>query len=68
MGGVCLGFLILFIMLIMFIISIFAPYVGWWMSVGWKLRDAEPSDMALVMYRVGGVIGTIVVILMMFSL
>lgn len=32
------------------------PYLGWYLEIGWKLRDAEPSRAALVMNRIGGVV------------
>lgn len=30
------------------------PYASWYLSIGWKIRDAEPSDGYLVLTRVGG--------------
>lgn len=30
------------------------PYVSWFLSIGWKIRDAEPSDAYLGFTRVGG--------------
>ena len=31
-----------------------APKGAWWLSKGWWYKDAEPSDLALLLYRVGG--------------
>lgn len=33
-----------------------APYSAWFVSRGWMFRDAEPSDLALAVHRIGGVI------------
>jgi hypothetical protein len=51
---------IAFLLFVLGLINIFAPYVGWYMTEGWKFKDAEPSDAALLLYRIGGVIGVIV--------
>lgn len=41
-------------------LNIFCPELGWYLSEGWKFRDAEPSDFALTMTRIGGVISVII--------
>ena len=38
------------------LIGIISPYTAWKMSIGWRFRDAEPSELALSMERLGGVI------------
>lgn len=46
------------------------PALAWHLSEGWKYRDVEPSDTALAMTRVGGIIGVIVgiiFVIMFFS-
>lgn len=48
------------IVILLGILNLLAPYVGWYMSIGWKLRDAEPSDLALAMNRISGVFMIIV--------
>ena len=48
------------------IINIISPETGWHLSDGWKYRDAEPSDEALVWGRISGVIMVIAGIYMMF--
>lgn len=30
------------------------PHAAWYLEFGWKLRDAEPSEFALIAHRVGG--------------
>lgn len=34
----------------------FAPRTAWYLSYGWRFRDAEPSDAALTIQIIGGVI------------
>ncbi len=38
------------------IFSIISPRSLWWLSRGWMYKNVEPSDLALVIYRVSGVI------------
>ena len=35
--------------------SMFAPETAWQMSEGWKYKNVQPSEMNLLMYRLGGV-------------
>ena len=37
-----------FVLIIWGIINIVSPETGWHLSDGWKYRDAEPSDEALI--------------------
>ncbi|WP_416150168.1 DUF6199 family natural product biosynthesis protein [Salipaludibacillus sp. HK11] len=43
------------------------PQAAWYLEIGWKLRDAEPSDLALIANRVGGILASIVGLLIIFS-
>jgi hypothetical protein len=36
------------------LINVFSPSTGWYLSVGWKFKDAEPSDVVLLLHRIGG--------------
>ena len=47
-------FLVGLIALILGIVEIVNPRLTWYLNIGWKLKDAEPSDLALLMNRVGG--------------
>lgn len=38
------------------IASIAFPWAMWWLSEGWKFRNAKPSNLALTVGRIGGVI------------
>jgi len=56
-----------FILIIIGVISAVSPQSAWYMSIGWKFRDAEPSDAALAMHRITGVIGVIIGIILIVS-
>ncbi|MFF2885799.1 DUF6199 family natural product biosynthesis protein [Paenibacillus sp. NPDC057967] len=56
-----------FILIIFGVISAVSPQSVWYISVGWKFKDAEPSDAALAMHRITGVIGVIVGIILIVS-
>ena len=43
-----------------------SPRTAWFLSYGWRYRDAEPSDAALVFNRIGGVIALLVGVLLLF--
>ncbi len=47
-------------------LGFFAPETSWTLSHGWKYKDAEPSDAALVMARISGGIGMVVAGVMLF--
>ena len=44
-----------------------SPKSMWWLSKGWLYKNAEPSDMALIMYGFGGVVIVFVGIMSLFS-
>lgn len=44
-----------FILVVMGIINIVSPETGWYLQDGWKYRNAEPSEEALVWGRICGV-------------
>lgn len=50
------------------VINVAAPEIGWNLRYGWRCHDAEPSDAALIWGRVGGVVVIIVGILCFFGL
>jgi hypothetical protein len=39
--------------------SIIWPKTMWYLTKGWQYKNVEPSDAALMMTRVGGVVGVI---------
>lgn len=44
-----------------------SPYTAWYLSHGWRYKNAEPSDMALGMTRLGGFVVIVVGIIAMFA-
>lgn len=42
------------------------PRIAWWLAIGWRFKDAEPSNLALRLNRVGGAICIIGGILALF--
>jgi hypothetical protein len=62
-----------FVVVLVFIIvnlicSIFWPRMMWYLSEGWKFKNAEPSGCVLAVYRIGGVIGLVVLLGIAWSL
>lgn len=51
---------VVFIIFIYSIITIFTPRVAWYLSIGWKFKNSEPSDGALVFQRLSGIVVAIV--------
>lgn len=43
------------------------PKAAWFMGHGWRYKNAEPSELALAMPRVAGIIAVIAGIIMLFS-
>ncbi len=55
--------------LVVIVLGIFTaanPEDAWYWSNGWRFKNAEPSDMALAMSRVGGIVMVIGGIILMF--
>lgn len=49
------------------IFNLAAPEAAWYLSRGWQFKDAEPSDAALVMARVGGAAAILIGVVLLFS-
>lgn len=58
---------ILFIIFAYSIITIFNPKLAWNLSIGWKIKDSEPSDSALVFYRLSSVVASIILAIILFN-
>ena len=41
------------------LLAILSPHTAWYLQVGWQYKNLEPSDGALIMVRIGGIIGVI---------
>ena len=58
-------FSIIFILIGLF--NLAAPEAAWYLSRGWQFKDAEPSDAALVMTRIGGGAAILIGFVLLFS-
>ena len=47
-------------------INAISPETGWHMSEGWKFKDAEPSEAALLWGRICGIVLSIIGVVMIF--
>jgi uncharacterized membrane protein HdeD (DUF308 family) len=43
------------------------PYVGWYLLIGWLLKDAEPSNTAIKLFRFIGIAMVIIGVLQFIS-
>ena len=41
------------------------PNVFWYLRYGWRYKDAEPSDAALILARIGGIIAVVIGIVLL---
>lgn len=48
------------------LINAISPETGWYLSHGWKYKDAEPSDAALTTGRISGIAAIIIGIICFF--
>ena len=49
-----------FVFIILGLIGVISPRTAWMLEVGWKVKDAEPTEIALVINRLFGIIITII--------
>ena len=49
------------------IFNLAAPEAAWYLSRGWQFKDAEPSDAALVVTRIGGSVAILIGVVLLFS-
>ncbi|MBD7970585.1 DUF6199 family natural product biosynthesis protein [Paenibacillus gallinarum] len=49
------------------LVAAISPYSAWYLSVGWKFKDAEPSDLALGVERIVGIVLVIAGFIMVIS-
>lgn len=59
-GGEGSAGLIGVILLIIGIVNTAAPRFSWYLKDGWKFKDAEPSDGALALIRIGGIVALVI--------
>ena len=42
------------------LVNAISPAIGWYLGRGWRYKDAEPSEAALLWGRVGGVVAILI--------
>ena len=47
------------------IFNLAAPKASWYLSYGWRFKDAEPSDAYMAIARIGGAIALVIGIIML---
>ena len=48
------------------VFQIISPYTAWYLGYGWRYKNAEPSDAALGLNRVMGVVAVIIAVIFLF--
>ncbi|WP_219837592.1 hypothetical protein [Paenibacillus sp. R14(2021)] len=56
-----------FLLMLLGLFNALFPYPAWYLSVGWRIKDAEPTEAALFTNRAVGVIAAIVGLVIMIS-
>ena len=49
------------------VLNIFHPEFGWYLKLGWKIRDGEPSDLYLALARFGGGVSVLIGIIVFLT-
>ena len=49
------------------IFNLAAPKASWYLSYGWRFKDAEPSDAAITISRIGGGIAVVIGVIMLIA-
>ena len=56
---------LILLLLVVGVFNLAAPRAAWYAEWGWRIKDAEPSDRALVAHRISGVFALVVAVLML---
>ena len=49
------------------IFNLAAPKASWYLSYGWRFKDAEPSDAYMALARIGGAIAVVIGVIMLIA-
>ena len=67
LGGIKMEILYFIIIMVIGLFNVLSPETAWYLSHGWRFKDAEPSDLALSVHRVTGagamIIGILLIVL-----
>ena len=61
------NFLAIILLIALGLFNIFAPHTAWYLEYGWRYKDAEPSDAAVVFNRLGGIVAIIIATILIFA-
>ncbi|MFC4812922.1 hypothetical protein [Paenibacillus sp. GCM10023250] len=56
-----------FLLMLLGLFNALFPYPAWYLSIGWRIKDAEPTEAALFTNRAVGVIAAIVGLIVLIS-
>lgn len=63
-----MGVVVFIILMIIGLVNVLSPQTAWYLRDGWRYKDAEPSDFALSMNRIVGVLILVIgIIVMIFN-
>ena len=57
---------VILLLIIIGILNVTSPYTAWYWEYGWRFKEAEPSDSALLLNRCAGVLCLIIALFMIF--
>jgi hypothetical protein len=68
-GGASLSLfkLVPLMFLLIGVLNIVFPRAAWFMKYGWQYKNAEPSQMAIISARIGGIIAVVIGIFILAS-
>lgn len=67
-GGGASGSVLAGLLLILFgAVGVVEPKAIWYLNSGWRYKDAEPSDLALLVHRFGGGVAAVVGLILLFA-
>lgn len=49
------------------VVDIACPKVTWYLGYGWRFKDAEPSEAALIFARIGGAVAIVLGVILLLS-
>ncbi len=55
------------ILILLGIFNMAAPEAAWYLEYGWRFRDAEPSEAALLFARIGGGFAIVIGLFCLFT-
>ena len=56
--------IMIMLLIVIGLFNVISPYSSWYLSSGWKYKDAEPSEEALGIARFGGVAALVIAVIM----